>query len=148
MESANGFESLLDQPAAVYVPPEDPNYMSNLDRLLEAMTPRVASNQLPSTSLKEFFKAFRQISVYGLRVELLNEQTLQSELFTFTPTLSSLVLSYTKPADATSKEEHNNNQINRILDFEDTTSKEENKILESVSATNDQHGIKPEESTS
>ena len=42
-ESGNGLDPAgLEQLA--YVPPEDPNYMSNLDRLLEAMTPRVASH--------------------------------------------------------------------------------------------------------
>ena len=49
--------------------------------------------------------------MFGLRVELLNEQTLQSELFTFTPTLSSLVLSYTKPDSEGEK-------CNRVLDFD------------------------------
>ena len=57
-ESGNGLDPAgLEQLA--YVPPEDPNYMSNLDRLLEAMTPRVASHQLHQTSVKDFFKAFR-----------------------------------------------------------------------------------------
>lgn len=55
--------------------------------------------------------------MFGLRVELLNEQTLQSELFTFTPTLSSLVLSYTKPDSESEK-------CNRVLDFDAV--KEEN----------------------
>ena len=95
------------------MPPEDPNYLSNLDRLLEAITPRVPPDQLESTSIKDFFKAFRQTSVFGLRVELLNEQTLQSELFTFTPTLSSLVLSYTKPVS-----DGKADRVNRILDFD------------------------------
>ena len=95
------------------MPPEDPNYLSNLDRLLEAITPRVPLTQLESTSIKDFFKAFRQTSVFGLRVELLNEQTLQSELFTFTPTLSSLVLSYSKPVLSGEAD-----RVNRILDFD------------------------------
>ena len=96
----------------VYCPPEDSNYFSNLDRLLEAVTPRVSPKQLEFTSVKDFFKAFRQSSVFGLRVELLNEQTLETELCTFIPTLSSLVLSYNKPmvtGDA--------GKVNRILDF-------------------------------
>ena len=112
--------------------------MSNLDRLLEAITLRVTSHQLPQTSVKEFFKAFRQASVFGLRVELLNEQTLQSELFTFTPTLSSLVLSYTKPqVEEEAKSSHQ--QINRILDFCDsiTAPYAENKILNAAEANND-----------
>ena len=46
-------------------------------------------------------------------MELLNEQTLQSELFTFTPTLSSLVLSYTKPVS-----DGKADRVNRILDFD------------------------------
>ena len=101
----------LEGPA--YVPPEDPNYLSNLDRFLEAITPRVSSRQLENTSVHEFFKAFKRSSVFGLRVELLNEQTLQSELFTFQPTLSSLVLSYTKPMlDAAG------DRVNRVLDFD------------------------------
>ena len=63
--------------------------------------------------MHEFFKAFKRSSVFGLRVELLNEQTLESELFTFSPTLSSLVLSYTKPMlDSTG------DRVNRILDFD------------------------------
>jgi len=62
--------------------------------------------------VKDFFKAFRQTSVFGLRVELLNEQTLESELYTFTPTLSSLVLSYTKPMVGSG------GKVNRILDFD------------------------------
>ena len=95
------------------MPPEDPNYLSNLDRFLEAITPRVSSRQLENTSVHEFFKAFKRSSVFGLRVELLNEQTLQSELFTFQPTLSSLVLSYTKPMlDAAG------DRVNRVLDFD------------------------------
>ena len=95
------------------MPPSDANYFSNLDRILEAITPRVTLDQLESTSIKDFFKAFRQTSVFGLRVELLNEQTLQSELFTFTPTLSSLVLSYTKPVLGSEAD-----RVNRILDFD------------------------------
>ena len=63
--------------------------------------------------MKDFFKAFHKTSVFGLRVELLNEQTLESELYTFTPTLSSLVLSYTKPMVG-----HDGEKLNRILDFE------------------------------
>lgn len=63
--------------------------------------------------MHEFFKAFKRSSVFGLRVELLNEQTLESEIFTFSPSLSSLVLSYTKPMlDSTG------DRVNRILDFE------------------------------
>ena len=50
--------------------------------------------------------------MFGLRVELLNEQTLQSEIFTFTPTLSSLVLSYSKPML-----DSEGDKINRVLDF-------------------------------
>ena len=97
------------------MPPEDPNYLSNLDRLLEAITPRVSCRQLETSTVHEFFKAFKRSSVFGLRVELLNEQTLESELFTFSPTLSSLVLSYTKPMlDSTG------DRVNRILDFDST----------------------------
>ena len=77
--------------------PSDPNYLCNLDRLLDAITPKVSMRQLDSTSVKDFFKEFRKTNVFGLRVEMLNEQTLKSEIFIFTPTLSSLVLSYTKP---------------------------------------------------
>ena len=51
--------------------------------------------------------------VICLRVELLNEQTLESELFTSSPTLSSLVLSYTKPMIDSAGD-----RVNRILDFE------------------------------
>ena len=64
----------LGQPEGpIYVPPEDPNYFSNLDRLLEAITPRVSTEQLERTTVKDFFKAFKHASVFGLRVELLNE---------------------------------------------------------------------------
>jgi len=63
--------------------------------------------------VKDFFKAFYKASVFGLRVELLNEQTLESELYTFTPTLSSLILSYTKPMVSSDGE-----KLNRILDFD------------------------------
>ena len=55
------------------MPPEDPNYLSNLDRLLEAITPRVSGRQLKTSSVHDFFKAFKRSSVFGLRVELLNE---------------------------------------------------------------------------
>ena len=102
----------LEQECPAYIPPEDPNYSSNLDRLLEAITPTVSTDQLNATSIKEFFKAFRKTSVYGLRVELLNELNLQTELFTFTPTLSSLVLSYHKPIF-----DQEGQRVNRILDF-------------------------------
>ena len=43
----------------IYEPPEDANYFSNFDRFLIATTPRVVTSQLKSTSIKEFFKAFR-----------------------------------------------------------------------------------------
>lgn len=85
--------------ARTYVPPEDPNYLSNLDRLLAAITPKVSPAALETTSVKGFLKSLKLASLYGLRVELLNEQSLNSEVFTFTPTLSSLVLSYTKPPE-------------------------------------------------
>ena len=98
----------------LYVPPEDPNYFSNLDRLLEAITPRVSCKQLETTSVADFFKAFKRSSVFGLRIEMLNEQSLESELFTFTPTLSSLVLSYTRLMS-----ESRGERLNRVLDFTD-----------------------------
>ena len=81
------------------MPPEDPNYACNLDRFLEAITPKVTLEKLRSTSVKDFFGAFKQSSVFGLKVEMLNELTLESELYTFVPTLSSLVLSYNKPCN-------------------------------------------------
>ena len=64
---------------------------------MEAITPKVILDKLRKTSVKEFFSAFKQSSVFGLKVEMLNELTLESELYTFVPTLSSLVLSYNKP---------------------------------------------------
>jgi len=113
----NPFSQQFEAP--IYSPPEDPNYFSNLDRLLEAITPRVSLKQLDVTSVTDFFKSFKRSSVFGLRVELLNEMTLEAELFTFTPTLSSLVLSYTKPLlDSLG------DRVNRVLDFskvDDTT---------------------------
>lgn len=63
--------------------------------------------------MKAFFKAFKRASVFGLRVELLNEQTLEPEILTFTPTLSSLILSYVKPMLDGAGE-----PVNRVLDFE------------------------------
>ena len=99
------------------MPPEDPNYACNFDRFLEAITPKVSLQQLEKTTLKEFFNAYKNASVFGLKVEFLNEQTLESELYTFIPTLSSLVLSYNKPSkDAKDKQEKQ--QLNRILDFD------------------------------
>ena len=66
----------MQQECPLYVPPEDPNYLCNLDRLLEAITPCVSVGQLETTSVKDFFRAFRKTSVFGLRVELLNELNL------------------------------------------------------------------------
>ena len=80
------------------MPPEDPNYACNFDRFLEAITPKVSLQQLEKTTLKEFFNSYKNASVFGLKAEFLNEQTLESELYTFIPTLSSLVLSYNKPS--------------------------------------------------
>ena len=55
------------------MPPEDPNYACNFDRFLEAITPKVSLQHLEKTTLKEFFNAFKNASVFGLKVEFLNE---------------------------------------------------------------------------
>ena len=59
--------------APTYMPPEDPNYACNFDRFLEAITPKVSLQHLEKTTLKEFFNAFKNASVFGLKVEFLNE---------------------------------------------------------------------------
>ena len=51
-------------------------------------------------------------------MEFLNEQTLESELYTFIPTLSSLVLSYNKPTKDAKDKQEKQQSINRILDFD------------------------------
>ena len=79
-----------------YQPPEDPNYKCNFDRVLEALTIRVSGEELKGLRLKDFFGFFMSVSVFGARVELLNEQTLQPEVYTFLPTLSSIFLSYSR----------------------------------------------------
>lgn len=48
-------------------------------------------------TMQKFFAAMKEVSILGLKVELLNEQTLGSEVFTFLPSLSSLYLAYNKP---------------------------------------------------
>ena len=101
------------------MPPEDPNYACNFDRFLEAITPKVTMKQLEETSIKDFFNSYKNASVFGLKVEFLNEQTLESELYTFIPTLSSLVLSYNKPdKDAANNQQEKQSKINRMLDFD------------------------------
>lgn len=59
-----------------YQPPEDPNYKCNFDRILEALTIKVTTEELSGLKLKEFFDGFMSVSLFGARVELLNEQTL------------------------------------------------------------------------
>jgi len=73
-------------------------------------------------SVKDFFKAFKRTSVLGLRVELLNESTMGSEIVTFIPTLSSLVLSYNKP-----QLDSQGDRINRILSFENNVTDAKDK---------------------
>jgi hypothetical protein len=79
-----------------YQAPEDPNYKCNFDRLLETLTVRVTKESLAQMKFKDFFDAFANVSVFGARTELLNEQTLQPEIYTFLPTLSSLSLEYSR----------------------------------------------------
>ena len=57
--------------------------------------------------------------MFGLKVEFLNEQTLESELYTFVPTLSSLVLSYNKPEkEQKKKPDPMKSNVNQVLDFD------------------------------
>ena len=98
--------------------PEDPNNACNFDRFMDAITPRISLKQLEQTTLKEFFNSYKNASVFGLKVEFLNEQTLESELYTFVPTLSSLVLSYNKPDKDEKEKRERQSKINRILDFD------------------------------
>ena len=97
----------------VYQPPEDPNYQSNIDLFLQAITPKISEQVLSNCSVSKFFKAFKQSSVLGLKVELLNEQNLKSQIFTFFPTLSSLVLSFDY-----NQEQKEEQKVNRVLNFD------------------------------
>jgi len=53
--------------------PEDANNACNFDRFMDAITPKISLRQLESTTLKEFFLAYKESSVFGLKVEFLNE---------------------------------------------------------------------------
>jgi hypothetical protein len=79
-----------------YQTPEDPNYKCNFDRVLEALTIKVSTDELRELKLKGFFDMFLSVSIFGARVELLNEQTLKPEVQTFLPTLSSMYLEYNR----------------------------------------------------
>jgi len=48
-------------------------------------------------TLLKFFDTMKEVSILGLKVELLNERTLGSEVFTFLPSLSSIYLAYATP---------------------------------------------------
>lgn len=78
----------------------DPNQRSNLDRLIGAITAKDLLSSCSKrsgrakTDLESYFEAYREASIMGLRVELLNEMTLGSEIFTFLPSLSAIYLSY------------------------------------------------------
>ena len=53
--------------------PEDPNYKCNLDILLAAMTAKVSIDSLKDTFFTDFFESYKETSIFGLKVELLNE---------------------------------------------------------------------------
>jgi hypothetical protein len=73
---------------------------------LDAVTVKIAENELSRTTIPKFFDSMREVSLLGLNIELLNEQTLASEVFTFIPYLSSLYLSYNEDIPITQKKEN------------------------------------------
>ena len=77
-----------------YTSQEEPSYKTNLDRFLDAVMFKVTPQELENMTLQDFFATMHEASILGLKIELLNEQTLASEVFTFMPSISSLYLAY------------------------------------------------------
>jgi len=111
-----------------YQAPEDPNYKCNFDRLMEALTVKVSKDMLRKMKLKDFFAHFQYAAIFGVRAELLNEQTLQPEIYTFLPTLSSIFLDYTKVNETKLNKKVNTSGIVKHLNFDQIS---EEKELES-----------------
>jgi len=55
---------------------------------------KLSEVDLAQMTLLNFFDTMKEVSILGLKVELLNERTLGSEVFTFLPSLSSIYLAY------------------------------------------------------
>lgn len=72
----------------------DPHQRCNLDRFLDASTNKILIGQ--ECSFKQFFESYSEVSMFGLQVELFNEETCEAEVYTYMPTLSSLSLTYHK----------------------------------------------------
>ena len=67
---------------------QDRKQMSNLDKLIEAIIPQIDVNK---HSVSDLISAFQRVSVHGMKVELKEDQNLDSSrMCMFLPTLSSL----------------------------------------------------------
>jgi len=56
-----------------YKEADDPNEMSNLDRFIEAIAPKVSHSQLKKMTVLDLFDCYKEASICGLQIEMINE---------------------------------------------------------------------------